>query len=147
METISQRDREILRKRAQLQLDCANAPENDVTLAKWRGQAAGRRESPPVRFLGSNFPHEVITPRLQGEGEQARGIECALLHTLTSRELLDDDTPISPTFDMALRVCEAASGCLFEIAQREIGTIFGDFERARHYVRLAKDAVDAYWSP
>jgi len=44
-------------------------------------------------------------------------------------------------------VCEAASGCLFEIAQREVGTIFGDFERGRHYVRLAKQAVDAYWQP
>jgi hypothetical protein len=44
-------------------------------------------------------------------------------------------------------VCEAASGCLFEIAQREVGTIFGDFERGRRYVRLAKDVVDAYWRP
>ncbi len=44
-------------------------------------------------------------------------------------------------------VCEAASGCLFEIAQREVGTIFGDYERGRHYVRLAKRAVEAYWHP
>ncbi|NQT93749.1 MAG: hypothetical protein HQ559_13395, partial [Lentisphaerae bacterium] len=44
-------------------------------------------------------------------------------------------------------VCEAASGCIFEIAQREVGTIFGDFERGRRYVRLAKEAVDAYWRP
>ena len=29
MKTISSRDREVLRKRAQLQLDYANAPEND----------------------------------------------------------------------------------------------------------------------
>ena len=42
-------------------------------------------------------------------------------------------------------VCEAASGCLFEIAQREVGTLFGDFERGRHYVRLAREAVDRYW--
>ena len=44
-------------------------------------------------------------------------------------------------------VCEAASGCLFEIAQREVGTIHGDFERGRQYVRLAREAVDAYWRP
>jgi hypothetical protein len=44
-------------------------------------------------------------------------------------------------------VCQAASGCLFEIAQREVGTIFGDVERGRRYVRLAKEAVDAYWRP
>ena len=33
-------------------------------------------------------------------------------------------------------VCEAASGCLFEMAQREVGTIFGDFERGRRYVQI-----------
>ena len=101
MESISTRDREILRRRAQLQIDYANSPQNDIILKKWQAQAEGRRESPPVRFLGSNFRHEVITPRLQCEGEQARGIESALLSTLVGRELFDDDTPISPTFDMA----------------------------------------------
>jgi len=44
-------------------------------------------------------------------------------------------------------VCQAARGCLFEIAQREVGTIYGDFERGRQYVRLAKQAVDKYWQP
>ena len=44
-------------------------------------------------------------------------------------------------------VCEAASGCLFEIAQHEVGTIYGDFDRGRHYVQLAKDAVAAHWRP
>lgn len=100
LEPISARDREILRQRAQLQLDSANAPENDLILAKWRAQAEGRRDSPPVRLLFSNFRHEVVTPRLQCEGDQARGIETALLSTLVGRELFDDDTPISPTFDI-----------------------------------------------
>jgi hypothetical protein len=44
-------------------------------------------------------------------------------------------------------VCQAASGCLFEIAQREVGTIFGDFQRGKHYVELARKAVDSYWRP
>lgn len=44
-------------------------------------------------------------------------------------------------------VCTAARGCLFEIAQREVGTLFGDAERGRHYVRLARQAVDAFWRP
>lgn len=100
MEPISARDRKILRQRAQLQRDYANAPENDIILEKWRAQAEGRRESPPVRLLFSNFRHEVITPRLQCEGEQARRIEATLLGTLVGRELFDDDTPLSPTFDM-----------------------------------------------
>ncbi|MFW6293204.1 MAG: hypothetical protein ACOC7V_12895 [Spirochaetota bacterium] len=101
MEAVSRHDREILRKRARLQLDYANAPENDAILAKWHAQAAGRRETPTVRLLFSNFRHEVITPRLRCEGEQARAIEATLLDTLVGRELFEDDTPISPTFDIS----------------------------------------------
>ncbi len=100
MKIISPRDREILRKRAQLQREYANAPENDIILKKWRAQAEGRRESPPVRLLFSNFWHEVVAPRLQCEEEQARWIEAGLLGTLVGRELFEDDTPLSPTFDM-----------------------------------------------
>jgi hypothetical protein len=44
-------------------------------------------------------------------------------------------------------VAEAASGCLFEVAQREVGTIFGDYERGRRYVELAKEAIARYWKP
>lgn len=101
METISSHDREILRKRAHLQLEYANAPENERILGKWRAQAEGRRESPTVRLLFSNFTHEVITPRLQCQGEQARRIEASLLRTLAGRELFGDDTPISPTYDIS----------------------------------------------
>ena len=28
-----------------------------------------------------------------------------------------------------------------------VSLLFGDFERGRRYVRLAKEAVDAYWRP
>lgn len=100
MESISPRDREILRRQAQNNLDYAKSPQNDIILQKWRAQAEGRREAPPVRFLVSNFRHEVITPRLQCEGEQARRIEATLLDRIAGRELFDDDTPVSPTFDM-----------------------------------------------
>ncbi|MBN1863357.1 MAG: hypothetical protein JW808_00500 [Victivallales bacterium] len=100
MEIISAGDQEILRRLAQIQLDYANSPQNGIILEKWRAQAEGRRASPPVRLLFGNFRHEVITPRLQCEGEQARSIEASLLGTLTGRELFDDDTPVSPTFDM-----------------------------------------------
>jgi hypothetical protein len=101
MEPISARDREILRHRAHLQCEYANSPQNDIILKQWRAQAEGRREAPPVRLLFSGFPHEVVSPRLQCEGKQARGIEAGLLSRLVGRELFDDDTPISPTFDMA----------------------------------------------
>lgn len=44
-------------------------------------------------------------------------------------------------------VCECACGCLFEIAQREVGTIFGDFSRGKRYVELARESVMNYWKP
>ena len=44
-------------------------------------------------------------------------------------------------------VAEAASGCLLEIAQREVGTIFGDFNRGKRYVEIAKETVGKYWKP
>ncbi len=103
MQSITAGDREILRQRARLHLDHANSPANEIILKKWRAQAEGRRDAPPVRFLASNFRHEVVTPRLQCEGDQARAIESSLLGGLVGRELFDDDTPISPTFDMGLQ--------------------------------------------
>ncbi|MBP3294584.1 MAG: hypothetical protein J6N32_12590 [Clostridia bacterium] len=100
MENISMQDREILRCLAKKQLEYANCPKNDEILRKWDALAQGRRETPTVRLLFSNFTHEVVTPRLQCTGETARGIERTLLCTLVGRELFDDDTPISPTFDV-----------------------------------------------
>ena len=44
-------------------------------------------------------------------------------------------------------VCECACGCLFEVAQREVGTIVGDYERGRRYVQLARESIAAHWKP
>ena len=44
-------------------------------------------------------------------------------------------------------VCQAASGCLFEMAQREAGTIYGDPARGRRYVEIAKECMEKYWTP
>ena len=103
VESILTRDREILRRRARIHRDYAESPRNDAILEMWKAQAEGRREAPPVRLLFSNFRHEVITPRLQCEGEQARRIEADLLGRLVGRELFDDDTPIPSTFDLTWR--------------------------------------------
>ncbi len=100
MERMSVRDRTRLRQRAELQREYAESPRNELILEQWRAQAQGRRESPPVRLLFSNFRHEVIAPRMQCEGEQARRLEGALLDRLVGRELFDDDTPVPPAFDM-----------------------------------------------
>lgn len=44
-------------------------------------------------------------------------------------------------------LAQCASGCLFEVAQREVGTIYGDFERGRRYVEIAKQTIEEYWQP
>ena len=69
-----------------------------------------------------------------------------------SKPVADLVTNPGPLDEDALRtyfkgVCQAASGCLFEIAQREVGTIYGDFERGRRYVEIAKECVERYWKP
>ena len=98
--SISAKDLERLRALANKQLEFANCEKNDVILKKWHSLAQGKRETPTVRLLFSNFYHEVITNRMQCEGEAARDIEWTLLKTMVGRELFDDDTPISPTFDL-----------------------------------------------
>ncbi|MFU8806375.1 MAG: hypothetical protein ACNA8W_21365 [Bradymonadaceae bacterium] len=103
MEQISKRDREKLRERARLQLEYANSPANEDILKKWQARAEGRRETPTVRLCFGGYYHEVVTPRLQCEGDAARKIETKLLATLVGRELFDDDTPISPTYDIGWR--------------------------------------------
>ena len=102
METISLRDREILRKIAYRKVALANSARNDEILAMWYAQAKGVRDTPPVRLLFSNFEGEVITPRLRCEGKDARKLEAQLLKSLVGRELFDDDTPLNTTFDVNL---------------------------------------------
>ena len=57
-----------------------------------------------------------------------------------------------PMDEEAVRRCfrdiaKASSGCLLEVAQREVGTIFGDYERGRRYVQLAKETLREYYKP
>lgn len=101
-QTVSPRDLERLRSLARLKAEFANSPENERILAQWEALAQGRRESPTVRLLFSNFMDEVVYSRLRCEGEQARKVEAKLLSSLVGRELFGDDTPISPTYEMTL---------------------------------------------
>ena len=117
MEKISNKDRKILRELAQKQLEYANSPENGQILKKWKAQEEGKRENPTVRLLFSNFPDEVVYPRLRCEGEKARQIESSLLCTLVGRELFDDDTPISPTFDIAWQAYASPFGIVPQITR------------------------------
>ena len=101
MQPVSQKDREVLRGIARRKLELANSPENEIIRKKWQALASLRRETPTVRLLFSNFTNEVITPRMQCEGREARALEFSLLWSLVGRELFDDDTPLSPVYEMS----------------------------------------------
>ncbi len=102
MDCISLRDREILREIANRKLELAGSEKNGRILTKWKAQAAGKKAAPIVRLLYSNFYHEVVGTRLRCEGVGARRIESELLSSLVGRELFDDDTPLSPTYEVLL---------------------------------------------
>ena len=102
MESVSLKDREILRELAMKKAAFAHCARNDEILAMWRAQAKGVRDTPTVRLLFSNFPREVVTPRLRCEGEDARRLESRLLASMVGRELFDDDTPISDRLEVGL---------------------------------------------
>ena len=101
MERISQKERERLRALARKQLEFAHSPRNDQILRQYEALGQGRREDPTVRLLFSNFMREVVYNRMECTHPEARRMECQLLTTMVGRELFDDDTPISPTFDVS----------------------------------------------
>ena len=188
MEHISGQDRQILRELAQKQLEFANSPRNDEILKQWDALANGRRENPTVRLLFSNFPNEVVYPRMRCQGERARELEEMLLSTMVGRELFDDDTPISPTFDIRWKTWVHPFGTQPHITKAEgdgamgfhidpiiddlaegmdllrggsfgvdrqataeleaaASEAFGDFERGRRYVQIARECIAEYWKP
>ena len=102
METVSQKDRAILRELAEKKVAFANCRRNEEILAMWHAQAKGVRDTPPVRLLFSNFPNEVVTSRLRCEGSDARRLEARLLSSMVGRDLFDDDTPISNFLEISL---------------------------------------------
>ena len=104
METISYSDRERLRSLARQKREMAESPRNEAILKQWEAEAHGRRETPTVRLLFSNFVPEVVDCRMTCEGPTARRLESQLLSSMVGRELFDDDTPLSPTFEVSLNI-------------------------------------------
>ena len=100
MERVSYSDKEILRKIAAHKRELACSARNAEILEMWNKQARAVRDTPTVRLLFSNFKPEVIGARLRCEGEDARKLERRLLSSMVGRELFDDDTPVSNTFDV-----------------------------------------------
>lgn len=104
MSTISQKDREILRALAAKKREYAESLQNEKIMKQWQALGEGRKASPTVRLLFSNFTRDVVDARLQCEGEDARKLEATLVRELVGRELFDDDTPLSATFDLSPKI-------------------------------------------
>lgn len=100
MELITEKDRAVLRKLAERKAAYAQDEKNKAILKKWHAQAERLRETPTVRLLFGNLQEEIITPQMQCTGATARKIEAALRSSMVGRELFDDDTPTSATFDL-----------------------------------------------
>lgn len=98
---IALKDRQRLRALAAARMEYAAGQENDRILKMWRALAEGKRETPTVRLLFSNFMDEVVDNRLVCEDAQARNVERRLIADLVGRELFEDDTPVSPYFPVS----------------------------------------------
>ncbi len=99
---ISLKDRERLRALAAMRMEYATDQENDRILKMWHALSEGKRETPTVRLLFSNFMDEVVDNRLVCTDKEARNVERQLVAGLVGRELFKDDTPISPYFPVSL---------------------------------------------
>lgn len=81
-------------------------------------------------------------------GEYLRGTR-VVYYSKPRAELVTNSGPLD---EDAVRACfreiaECASGCMLEVAQREVGTVYGDLQRGRRYVELAGETIDRYWKP
>lgn len=103
METVSTKDRERLRALAELKLSFAHSKKNEEILKQWEALGNGIKARPTVRLMYVNYLNEVVEPRLVCEGQDARELESDLLYSLVGPELFDDDTPVSPYFDINLK--------------------------------------------
>jgi hypothetical protein len=81
-------------------------------------------------------------------GEYLRGSR-VVYYSKPRAEFVTDPGPLD---EDAIRKCfrgisKASSGCMLEVAQREVGTIFGDYDRGKRYVQLARETIAEHWKP
>lgn len=88
---LTQKDREILRETARLQLEAAHSVKNLERAALWKRHNAFCGERPIVHVELDTFEQEVIPQRLRCESEEGRGIEASLYRNFLNLTLFDDD--------------------------------------------------------
>lgn len=108
---ISEKDREILREKARIQLDYANRPENSKRRHDWYLHNDLKGEKPMVQLELGSFADEIIPERMMCEGEFARSVEYALLSNYLNQALFDDDRVTPDYYPMTYDT----HFCLFDI--------------------------------
>ena len=97
MESISAKDRAILRQTAAKQAELAHTPKNLQHIEEWKAHNDFRGQRPMIHLELWTFQQELIEPLLRCEGEAAREIERSLICSFANQELLDDDK-ITPNY-------------------------------------------------
>lgn len=91
MESISKKDRDILRALASRQMELASAPDMQNLKRRWTEHNSCKPGLPMVVVEWDTFAGEVISPKLRCEGEAARGIEWRIYSNFIGRtEFMDD---------------------------------------------------------
>jgi len=95
MDSISVKDRQILRNLAKKQLEIARSERNKNLIKDWIDLTACRIDRPLVTIEMYFFAPEVNSKRLVCEGEQARKIEDGFYRNIFNAEFCGDDRPVS----------------------------------------------------
>ncbi|MCL2810872.1 MAG: hypothetical protein FWD25_03170 [Clostridia bacterium] len=92
MESISQKDRTILRRVAAQQMELASMPYMQTLTQRWIRHNACEPGLPMIVVEWGTFSQEAITPRLQCEGEIARRVEWRLYANFIGHLAFGDDS-------------------------------------------------------
>lgn len=103
MQSISAKDREIIRALAKKQYEYSQLPSMKATEKEWyrHNQLQGSR--PMIHIEMGTFDHEIIPGLLKCEGEQARQIEASLYRNILNHEVCGDDRVVADFYGVSWR--------------------------------------------
>lgn len=101
---VSDKDRARLRSLAKIQVEYAQSEVNKNIIKEWYRHHRFEKGRPMIHLEVGTFAQEVISPRLQCEGEFARSIEWTLLDNFINHEVFGDDRPVKNYFAIQRRV-------------------------------------------
>ncbi|MCL2081498.1 MAG: hypothetical protein FWH16_05290 [Oscillospiraceae bacterium] len=150
MQSMSVKDRGILRELAAKQMELANSPQMSELRRDWRLHGAFSPASRPMILIETpTFEQDILPPLMRCEGEEARALERELLLAVVNHTLFGDDTvvrdymPVTPRrymvpFGIEVRREQAGTGSLGHHFVPSIQ----DLERDFHKLGRSKYVLD-----